>query len=76
MAADIDTVSKEETLRNVDVLRQASRISGVKCRIGFKSYFSLGQTFIHVDVCPEYYGISGVYHKEFHPKVWEKQIEW
>lgn len=76
MAMDIDTKDKDQTLAWVKAARLEKEASGIHVRIGWKDYMDAGQTFIHVDVCPEYYAPGKPYHVQPHPYVWEKSIEW
>lgn len=76
MAVDIDTRNKIETLAVVKILRNIAAENGYKIRLGYNQYLRAGQTFVHVDVCPMYYAPGQSLHKEKHPAVWEKQIEW
>lgn len=77
LAIDIDTVSDIETLRYVIYLRQIARELNLQIRIGYKQYQKQGSTFIHIDVCPEMFGIGKPY--EFFPnipQVFKRVIEW
>lgn len=76
MAADIDTNNKEETETYVRVLKQAAKDLGYSIRIGYKQYLEAGSSFVHVDVCPEYYGPGKPFAARPHPPVWEKSITW
>lgn len=76
MAMDIDTKNKEQTTEWVKALRPEKASSGIQARIGWKDYMDAGQTFIHIDVCPEYYAPGKPYHSQPHPAVWEKATEW
>jgi len=76
MAADIDTVSKVDTINSVPILRQAAKELGIKIRIGFQQYMKDGSTFIHFDVCPEYYATGKPFNYKPHPKPWESEIVW
>lgn len=76
LAADIDTTSPEQTRAWAVVLRRCAIDLGLRVRIGYKDYLAHGQTFIHVDVCPEYYAGNKVWHHIPHPEVWENVIEW
>jgi hypothetical protein len=49
---------------------------GIKARIGNEQYLREKQTFIHVDVCPEYYAPGKPWHKLLHPRQWESPISW
>lgn len=76
LAADIDTLSKEDTGKLVKRIREVSNILKIKCRIGWKGYMEDGNTFVHVDVCPEYYAPGKPWHDQPHPAVWELTNEW
>lgn len=76
MAVDIDTRSNSETQKGVELLRQISKDLGIKIRIGWEQYQKEGQTFIHVDVCPEYYAKGQPYYSEKNPPQWQNAIEW
>lgn len=76
MAADIDTVSDEQTRLYAKKMREVSKKIGIKCRIGFRQYIAKGDSFIHVDVCPVYYGKGCAFESNEVPSVWRKEIEW
>lgn len=76
MAADIDTTSPEQTREWVKYVKQVASILNIKVRIGFQEYLKIGQTFIHIDVCPEFYGPDKPYHRFPHPAQWEFAITW
>lgn len=76
MAADIDTTSAVETREWVKVLTLLSAQLGIKIRLGFEQYLSAGQTFIHVDVCPEYFAKGKPFNKQPHPIQWENSTMW
>lgn len=76
LAADVDTVSKEDTENTVHCLELASQECNIPIRLGYRKYLQKGQTFVHVDVCPYYFGPGRVWHEKHHPYVWEKQITW
>jgi hypothetical protein len=81
-AADKDTSSHEQTNREVLVLAQSAKKVGIKIRYGYKDYQKptklapQGQTFIHVDVGPEYYAPGKPWNKFSHPVQWEKELVW
>jgi hypothetical protein len=60
----------------VKLFKQASTELGINIRIGYKEYLEERSTFIHVDVCPEYYGPGKRFYKLQHPKAWEQPITW
>lgn len=71
LAADLDTTSKEETRELAHTLLQAARDLKIKVRIGYTQYLAEGSTFVHVDVCPEYYAPGSPRHEQPHPSAWE-----
>jgi hypothetical protein len=75
-AADIDTTSDEESFALVKRIKEVSSIVKIKVRIGYKQYMQAKQTFVHVDVCPEYYAPYKPWHSLPHPRVWEMEITW
>lgn len=75
-AADVDTTSDDETYKLVKVARQVADILQINVRIGYKDYMRKDHTFVHFDVCPEYYAPGKPWHDEPHPAPWEKVIEW
>ena len=76
MAADIDTVSRQQTLQWVNVARAVAEDMDIRIRLGYKKYLAEGKTFIHVDVCPEFYAEGKIFHHKPHPAVWENAISW
>lgn len=71
MAADIDTLTALQTRQWVEIMLSIAKELNIKIRVGFKKYLEIGQTFIHVDVCPEYYAAGKPYHTQTHPQAWE-----
>lgn len=76
LAADIDTLSKDDTLKLVKRIREVADIVKIKCRIGYRQYMEDGNTFVHIDVCPEYFAYGKPWHDQPHPEVWELTNEW
>lgn len=76
MAADLDTVSRSETLHLVQIVKLCATNLKLNVRVGYQQYLNAGQTFVHVDVCPEHYAKGKPYHDHVHPKAWETAIEW
>lgn len=76
LAADCDTDNDTETLQCVELVRKAADLLKYQVRIGFKQYMEVKQTFIHVDVCPMYFGVGKVRHEEKHHILWEQENTW
>lgn len=60
----------------VELAKQVSKKLGIKIRIGSEQYLKDGNTFIHVDVCPEYYAPGKPFHDQKHPVQWESELRW
>ncbi len=78
MAADIDTKDREDTINMAGLLITVAAKLGIKIRVGYKEYLNLPtpMTFVHIDVCPEYYAKGKPFHEIKHPVQWENQITW
>lgn len=78
MGADVQAASASETRYKASVFLQVAKELGIKIRVGFEQYLKLPRpmTFVHIDVCPEFFGVGKPYHDKFHPKVWEYEITW
>jgi uncharacterized protein YcbK (DUF882 family) len=77
MAFDLDTATWTETKQYVALLKETANELGLKIRLGYAEYWNKKkQTFVHVDVCPEYYAAGQPYHSQPHPPQWERVIEW
>ena len=76
MAADIDTVNATQTRNWAKTIQEVAKQKGIKVRIGFEQYLSVGQTFIHVDVCPEFYAKGKPFSAQAHPTQWEFELMW
>ena len=76
MAADIDTLTEQDTYDQVSVIVKAAKLEGIKIRLGYHQYLADGNTFIHIDVCPEYYASTKPFYMHSHPKPWENTIVW
>jgi len=61
--------------RSIKMRRLANKLN-ISVRIGNEQYLKDGNTFIHVDTCPEYYAPGRPYHHEPHPKQWEQPLSW
>jgi hypothetical protein len=71
LAMDLDTSSVEESRKLAALILQVSKELSIKVRVGFADYIAAGQTFVHFDVTPEYYGKDKTRYKTPHPKAWE-----
>jgi Peptidase M15. len=71
LAMDVDTTSAADTRKLAKIILQAAKDLGIKVRVGYEDYLAQGSTFVHVDVCPEYYGPGKRRNHLPHPKVWE-----
>lgn len=76
MAVDIDTTSFEQSKQYAALLRKTAAQKGIKIRIGLMQYIKLGSTFVHVDVCPEYFGHKKPYSGGIFPKEWKTERSW
>lgn len=76
MAADIDTTTADQTRSEAGLLQLIGMELGIRIRVGYEDYLKAGQTFIHVDVCPEYFGAGKPFHHQPHPKAWEQVLTW
>lgn len=86
LAADIDTPNTQQAGSKEDAIKinrawaaaakAVAKKVGIKIRVGNEQYLKDGSTFIHVDVCPEYYASGKPYHTHFHPSAWETELSW
>ncbi len=79
LAIDIDTVSNSHTALYVALLRKISKDLNIAIRIGWRQYQTQKkpQTFIHIDVCPEMYGVDKPWAFIPNiPNVFKNSIEW
>ncbi len=76
LAMDVDTDTEQETRLNAAMIREAAKQLGIKVRIGFEQYLKDDMTFIHFDVCPEYFAPGKVWHHVKHPPQWEGENQW
>jgi hypothetical protein len=74
--ADIDTTSNEDTDKLVKIIEEVSKRTGIKIRIGWKKYKLDGNTFVHLDVAPEYFGKGkALQNIKVHP-AWTVEARW
>lgn len=77
LAADIDTSTHDQTNKEVLILQASAHKLGIGIRVGYRQYQTPskaapgGMTFIHCDVCPEYFATGKPWSNRFHPKAWE-----
>lgn len=71
MAVDLETKTAKETKELAELVLLTARQLKLGARVGFRQYLNNGQTFVHVDICPEYYGKGKPWHDHIHPAVWE-----
>lgn len=76
LAMDADTDTEQETRLNAAMIREAAKQLGIKVRIGFEQYLADKMTFIHFDVCPEYFAKGKPWHHIKHPIQWETENQW
>jgi hypothetical protein len=76
LAIDVDTDTDQETRLNAAMIREAAKQLGIKVRIGFEQYLADKMTFIHFDVCPEYFAKGKPWHHIKHPIQWETENQW
>lgn len=78
MAADINAVSSTETNYKAQTILQVAKELKIKIRVGWREYLNLKSpmTFVHVDVCPEYYAKGKPFHDRKHPVQWENEVTW
>ncbi len=80
MAVDLDTDTIEETKNLVVKIKEAANLLNIKVRIGWKDYMNDGKTFVHIDVCPEYFSKGRPFHDQVEAdprkKPWMYTLEW
>ena len=76
IAADVDTKDEVDTREKALTMLRVGRDLGIKIRVGFEQYIRANQSFIHVDVCPEYFAPGEPWHHIAHPKQWETTLTW
>ncbi|MBR8535374.1 hypothetical protein KDU71_07365 [Carboxylicivirga sediminis] len=76
MASDVDEKNPTEVIILAKAIAHAARRLRIKVRIGYQKYLKDGSTFVHYDVCPEYYAPGKPFHNEPHPQVWEVEARW
>ena len=74
LALDLGADSADEVDLLVDLLRKLRK--SIPLRIGFQQYRDNGQTFVHFDVAPFYYGIGGPLAARPCPDQWREPSEW
>jgi len=75
-ATDVDETNKADTIVLAKTIGLAARRLGIKVRIGVNKYLKDGNTFVHFDVCPEYYAPGKPWHHKKHHPAWEVEARW
>jgi hypothetical protein len=76
LAVDLDTTSVADSRKLAKLIQAEGKKLKIVVRVGVEDYVKAGQTFVHFDVCPEYYGKSGTRYKHPHPRAWEAASVW
>lgn len=78
MGADVAAASASETRYKAQVFLQVAKELNIKIRVGWEQYLKLPtpMTFIHIDVCPEYYGVGKPYYDKCPAEPWRYEITW
>jgi hypothetical protein len=76
MAVDLDTNSDKESDEFVALAKLVAKELRIKIRIGFSLYKKSKMTFVHIDVCPEYYAKGKPLNSQKHPLQWEVEAVW
>ena len=88
MAADVNLATRADVMAFVPQLRLAADQVHVMIRIGYKEYLKQSEieekatgkkdawTFVHFDVCPEYFRKGRILHSDPHPIPWEFECVW
>ncbi len=72
MAADVDTFSVEQTRALARRAIEVGKRLGISVRVGSEDYIAIGQSFVHIDVCPMYFKPGKPFHNVAHPFAWQK----
>lgn len=70
MAGDVDRPTIKSTREFAKLALETAKEIGIGIRVGYLDYLSKGQSFVHIDVCPEYYGMDGPYVPSKFPAAW------
>jgi len=77
MAADIDTYTRKESEEFAKIILDLASKHSYDVRVGWKQYSRLGSTFVHIDICPMYYGEGKPYAKDKVADAWRiKNLVW
>lgn len=72
MALDLNCRDKAEVEGLVATIRQVNAEIGGFLRIGWKLYLGSGMHFVHIDVCPYFYGEGGAFAKRQVSPAWRQ----
>lgn len=77
MAADIDTSTRKESEELCKTILKLASEHSYDVRVGWKQYSRLGSTFVHIDVCPLFYGENRPYKNHKVAEAWRiKNLTW
>ena len=78
LAVDIDTVNYSETLHYVELLKKICSDAHIQYRIGYRTYHKIGQSFVHIDICPNLFCKGKVWEEYTNiPSPWKIHgLEW
>lgn len=72
MAVDLDTTSKSETNQLAQLVLNTAKQLKIPVRVGYLQYLGIGQTFVHVDICPYYYAKGKPFYEKCPAPAWQK----
>ena len=76
MAADVDETTPAAVNQLEADIRAVASAMGIRVRIGVRQYLGAGMTFVHFDVCPEYFAPGRPFHSRPHPPAWRNTTTW
>lgn len=77
IAFDFNANSKSDVLQKANLLKTVSKKLKIPVRLGYNQYLAIGQTFVHCDIAPFYFGAGRMFElvgKEFID--WASPINW
>lgn len=88
MAVDLDMTTRLDVIDAIPIIKVAAYKVTMRVRIGHLQYLEMSEkveretgdkntwTFVHIDVCPEFYATGMAFHNQPHPEPWERVTEW